>query len=57
VVYASSEQDEYGHPRFGGISGIIASEINQKLGIEARAQITGYYPAQAIARNTTADLL
>ena len=44
VVYASSELDEYGHPRFGGISGIIASEINQRLGIEARAQITGYYP-------------
>ena len=44
VVYASSEQDEYGHPRFGGISGIIASEITRRLGIEARAQITGYYP-------------
>jgi ATP-dependent phosphofructokinase / diphosphate-dependent phosphofructokinase len=43
VVYASSEVDEYGHPRFGGISGIIASEITQKLGIEARAQISGYY--------------
>ncbi len=44
VVYASSETDEYGHPRFGGISGVIASEITQKLGLEARAQITGYYP-------------
>lgn len=44
VVYASSEVDEYGHPRFGGISGIIASEISKRLGIEARAQITGYYP-------------
>jgi len=44
VVYASSEVDEYGHPRFGGISGVIASEIYRKLGIEARAQITGYYP-------------
>lgn len=43
VVYASSEVDEYGHPRFGGISGVIASEISQKTGIEARAQITGYY--------------
>ncbi|MCK4676951.1 MAG: 6-phosphofructokinase [Bacteroidales bacterium] len=43
VVYASSEVDEYGHPRFGGISGIIASEIDNKLGIDARAQITGYY--------------
>jgi 6-phosphofructokinase 1 len=43
VVYASSELDEYGHPRFGGVSGIVASEISKKLGIEARAQITGYY--------------
>ncbi|MBM3404636.1 MAG: hypothetical protein FJY10_07065 [Bacteroidetes bacterium] len=43
VVYASSEVDEYGHPRFGGISGIIASEITNRLKIEARAQITGYY--------------
>jgi len=44
VVYASSEVDEYGHPRFGGISGVIASEISQRLKIEARAQITGYFP-------------
>jgi ATP-dependent phosphofructokinase / diphosphate-dependent phosphofructokinase len=44
VVYASSEVDEFGHARFGGISGVIASEISFKLGIEARAQITGYYP-------------
>lgn len=43
VVYASSEVDEYGHPRFGGISGVIASEISRKIGIEARAQISGYY--------------
>nr|MBP7498197.1 hypothetical protein [Bacteroidales bacterium] len=44
MVYASSEVDEYGHPRFGGISGTIASEITSKLGIESRAQITGYFP-------------
>jgi 6-phosphofructokinase 1 len=44
VVYASSEVDEYGHPRFGGISGIVASEIYNKLHIDARAVITGYYP-------------
>ncbi|MEI6123142.1 MAG: 6-phosphofructokinase [Bacteroidota bacterium] len=43
VVYASSELDEYGHPRFGGISGVIASEITNRLKIEARAQISGYY--------------
>ena len=44
MVYASSELDEYGHPRFGGVSGTIASEINKKLGIEARGQISGYIP-------------
>jgi len=43
VVYASSEVDEYGHPRFGGISGVIASEITANLKLDARAQITGYY--------------
>lgn len=44
VVYASPDLDEYGHPRFGGISGVIASEISKKLGIEARGQISGYIP-------------
>lgn len=43
VVYASTELDEYGHPRLGGISGVIASEISNKLGIEARAQSIGYF--------------
>jgi len=49
-VYASSEVDEYGHPRFGGISGIVASDITKKLQIEARAQITGYYPRAGYCR-------
>ena len=44
MVYASSDLDEYGHPRFGGVSGVIASEINSRLGIPARSQISGYYP-------------
>ncbi|MBO4645118.1 MAG: 6-phosphofructokinase [Bacteroidales bacterium] len=44
MVYASSDLDEYGHPRFGGISGVIASEINRRTGIEARGQISGYIP-------------
>lgn len=43
VIYASSELDEYGHPRLGGISGVIAGEISAKLGIDARAQVVGYY--------------
>ncbi|MBP5557178.1 MAG: 6-phosphofructokinase [Bacteroidales bacterium] len=44
MVYASSDLDEYGHPRFGGVSGVIASEINRRIGIEARGQISGYIP-------------
>lgn len=44
MVYASPDLDEYGHQRFGGISGVIASEINRKLGVEARGQISGYIP-------------
>lgn len=50
VVYASSEVDEYGHPRFGGVSGVIASEISKKLGYEARAQIAGYYSRSGMCR-------
>jgi ATP-dependent phosphofructokinase / diphosphate-dependent phosphofructokinase len=50
VVYASSEVDEFGHPRFGGISGVIASEISKRTGIEARAQISGYYPRSGMCR-------
>ena len=43
VVYASSEKDEYGHARFGGVSGVIANEISHRLGLDARSQISGYY--------------
>jgi 6-phosphofructokinase 1 len=43
VVCASSETDEFGHPRFGGISSIIANEIEKRTGIQARGQITGYF--------------
>lgn len=50
VVYASSEVDEYGHPRFGGISGQIAHEISTNLGIDSRAQITGYYARSGSCR-------
>ena len=44
MVYASSETDEYGHKRFGGVSGVIASEISKRLNIPSRSQISGYYP-------------
>lgn len=50
MVYASKEVDEFGHPRFGGISGVIASEITKRTGIEARAQISGYYPRSGACR-------
>jgi len=50
-VYASSEMDEFGHPRFGGVSGAVASDITKKLGIEARAQISGYYPRSGKCRS------
>ncbi len=43
VVHASAETDEYGHARFGGVSGVVASEISHRLGLDARAQISGYY--------------
>lgn len=42
VVHASTETDEYGHARLGGVSGVVAREISQRLGYDARTQITGY---------------
>jgi 6-phosphofructokinase len=51
VVYASSEVDEYGHPRFGGVSGVIASEITKVTGIDARAQNLGYLARSGDCRN------
>jgi len=51
MVYASSELDEYGHPRFGGVSGVVASEISRKLGIEARGQISGYFARSGHCRH------
>lgn len=44
VIYASKELDEYGHALLGGVSGKIASEITSKLKLQARSQVTGYYP-------------
>ncbi len=43
IVCASTEVDEFGHPRLGGISGIIASDIEKRLKIETRSQVIGYY--------------
>ncbi len=44
TVKASVDMDAYGHPRLGGISGKIASEITAQLDIDARCQILGYLP-------------
>jgi ATP-dependent phosphofructokinase / diphosphate-dependent phosphofructokinase len=43
VVYASPELDEYGHSRFGGVSGVVAAEITKYTGIEARSEVSGYF--------------
>lgn len=56
MVYASSETDEYGHKRFGGVSGVVASEISNKLGISARSQISGYYPRSGYCTEYDAQL-
>lgn len=60
VVYASHELDEYGHRRLGGISGVVASEIAKHTGIEARAEISGYFArsgnCQAYDRKLTSAL-
>lgn len=56
MVYASSETDEYGHKRFGGVSGVVASEISNKLGISARSQISGYYPRSGYCSEYDAQL-
>lgn len=40
---ASKTANEYGSRMYGGISKIIADEIEQKTGIQARAQSIGYF--------------
>lgn len=57
VVYASSEVDEYGHPRFGGISGVIASEISKATKLDARAQNLGYLARSGNCRNYDSRLV
>ncbi|MBI5218040.1 MAG: 6-phosphofructokinase [Bacteroidia bacterium] len=43
VVHISKDTDEFENPRYGGISTIIAAEIERSTGIQARAQTTSYY--------------
>ncbi len=43
LVCASSDVDEYGHNHLGGISGVVASELKKRTGIDSRTQNLGYY--------------
>ncbi|MCF8309297.1 MAG: 6-phosphofructokinase [Bacteroidales bacterium] len=42
-VHASSERDEFGHPAFGGVSGVVASDIKKETGLPAKGVVTGFY--------------
>lgn len=39
---ASQKVDEFGHPRLGGISSLLAEEISKRTGIEAREVVLGH---------------
>jgi|LZCG01.1.fsa_nt_gb 6-phosphofructokinase 1 len=49
-AYAGADVDEYGHPRLGGISGVIAHELTKITGIDSRPQISGYYARSGSCR-------
>lgn len=42
-VHASSELDAFGHPAFGGVSGVIAADINNAIDLPAKGVVTGFY--------------
>jgi len=42
IELPAAEIDEYGHERLGGISGIVAAEIESRIGLEARVTILGH---------------
>ncbi len=42
-IHASSERDEFGHPAFGGVSGLVAADIKKKTGLPAKGVVTGFY--------------
>lgn len=43
VVKCCKTHDEFENPMYGGVSQIIASEIEKKTGIQARSQSIGYF--------------
>ncbi len=42
LVAQSSERDQYGHERLGGIGNVLASEIEARTGFESRVTILGH---------------
>ena len=42
-VHASSELDAFGHPAFGGVSGVIAADIKNATDLPAKGIISGFY--------------
>ncbi|MCF8230673.1 MAG: 6-phosphofructokinase [Bacteroidales bacterium] len=42
-IHASSERDEFGHPAFGGVSGVVAADIKKETGLPAKGVVTGFY--------------
>jgi len=59
-VHASSERDEFGHPAFGGVSGVVAADIKKSTGLPAKGVVTGFYarsgPCGDVDRKLTAVL-
>lgn len=42
ISVASPELDQFGHPRLGGISNVVAEEIERRTGYESRVTILGH---------------
>lgn len=42
-VHASSELDDFGHPAFGGVCGVVARDIKKATGYPAKGVISGFY--------------
>jgi len=43
-VHAATERDEFGHPAFGGISGVVAADIKKATGLPAKGIVSGFFP-------------
>lgn len=42
-VHASTEQDDFGHPALGGVSGVVAAEIRKATGYPAKGIVSGFF--------------